>query len=105
LKSKCQAFARNLLGDSTFSFSVKPNYTMSSRYFHVVSPRNDVSQAIPFEVSCEANEPLIAAAGDADDAVEEKDAEEEDHRLEKSCLPASSSLHCSLDCFWVSLFS
>jgi hypothetical protein len=59
----------------------------------------DAYQAIPFGVSYEANEPLIAAAGDADAE------EEEDHRLIKRRYPASSSLHCSWDCFWVSYFS
>jgi hypothetical protein len=52
---------------------------MTSRYFPVMSHRDDVYQAIPFEVSYEANEPLIAAAGDAD-------AEEEDHRLVKKAF-------------------
>jgi hypothetical protein len=40
-------------------------------------PRNESFQAIPFDVSYEANEPLITAAGDA---------EEEDHRLEENAF-------------------
>jgi hypothetical protein len=67
--------AQNLL-QSSFSCSVKPSHTMTSRYFNVMSPRNDVYQAIPLNLSYGANEPLITAAGDAG-------AEEEDHRLEK----------------------
>jgi hypothetical protein len=41
-----------------------------------MSPRNEVFQAIPFDVSYDANEPLIAAG----------DAEEEDHQLEEKAF-------------------
>jgi hypothetical protein len=53
---------------------------MNSRYSNVMSPRNDVDQAILSDVFSETSEPLIAAAGDA--GAEE----EEDHRLKNSCL-------------------
>jgi hypothetical protein len=53
--------------------------TMTSRYFHVMSPHNDVYQALPFDVFSEINEPLIAAADDAD-------ADAEDYRLEKNAF-------------------
>jgi hypothetical protein len=49
--------------------------TMTSPYFHVMSPRDDVYQALTFDFPYETKEPLIAAAGDAH--------AEEDHRLEK----------------------
>jgi hypothetical protein len=39
----------------------------------IMSPRNEVFQAIPFDASSDVNEPLIAVC----------DAEEEDHRLEE----------------------
>jgi hypothetical protein len=44
--------------------------------FAVMSPCNEVFQAIPFDASSDANEPLIAAG----------DAEEEDHRLEEKAF-------------------
>jgi hypothetical protein len=43
----------------------------------IMSPRNEVLTAIPFEISYEANKPLIPA-GDAE--------EEEDHRLEEEAF-------------------
>jgi hypothetical protein len=39
-----------------------------------MSPRNEVFQAMPFDASSDASEPLITAGGDA---------EEEDHRLQE----------------------
>jgi hypothetical protein len=41
-----------------------------------MSPRNEVFQAIPFDASSDANEPLIAAG----------DAEEKDHRLQEKVV-------------------
>jgi uncharacterized membrane protein YfcA len=41
-----------------------------------MSPRNEINTAIPFDASCEANEPLIPAG----------DAEEEDQRLEEKAF-------------------
>jgi hypothetical protein len=49
-----------------------------------MSPRKDVYQAIPYDVSCEANKPLITAA-----SAEEEDVEEQDRRLDKKLFARS----------------
>jgi hypothetical protein len=54
-----------------------------------MSPCNDVYQAIPFDVSYEANEPLITAAspGDVDAAGDaDADADAEDRRIEEKAF-------------------